>query len=77
MNFLSDLCFGMLKNNEKFNPEKDRPNSQKMLSKQTQTKPGYLQVSKKLRRYQKLDSDAPISQRQMKKRKEQEKSQNE
>jgi transposase len=71
------IVFGMLKNNEKFDPEKDRANSQKMFSKQTQTKLGYLQVSKKLRRYQKLDSDAPISQRQMKKRKEQEKSQNE
>jgi len=67
------IVFGMLKNNEKFNPEKDKANSQKMLEKQKPTKP----VSNKLRRYQKLDSNAPISQRQTKKRKEQEKSQNE
>lgn len=67
------IVFGMLKNNEKFNPEKDRANSEKMINKQKPTKP----VSNKLRRYQKLDLTAPISNRQMKKRKEQEKSQNE
>lgn len=67
------IVFGMLKNNEKFDPEKDRANSQKMLNRQKQARP----VINKLRRYQKPDSDAPISQRQTKKRKEQEKSQNE
>jgi transposase len=67
------IVFGMLKNNEKFNPEKDRANSEKMLSEQRPTKV----LSNKLRRYQKLDLSAPISRRQTKKRKEQEKSQNE
>lgn len=67
------IVFGMLKNNEKFNPEKDRANSEKMLNDQRPTKV----LSNKLRRYQKLDLSAPISNRQTKKRKEQEKSQNE
>ncbi|HVO72726.1 MAG TPA: IS110 family transposase [Ignavibacteriaceae bacterium] len=70
------IVFGMLKNNEKFNPEKDRANSEKMLNKQNQSKPVNLQVGIKLRRYQKLDLTAPISKRQTKKRKEQEMSQN-
>jgi transposase len=67
------IIFGMLKNNEKFNPEKDRVNSEKMLKDIKPTKP----LSNKLRRYQKLDLVAPVSNRQTKKRKEQEKSQNE
>ena len=67
------IIFGMLKHNEKFNPEKDRANSQKMLKDNKQVKT----VTNKLRRYQKLDLAAPISNRQTKKRKEQEKSQNE
>lgn len=66
------IVFGMLKHNEKFNPGKDRANSQKMFDKQKTSKP----VSNKLRRYQKLDLAAPISRRQTKKRKEQEMSQN-
>lgn len=67
------IIFGMLKNNEKFNPEKDRANSEKMLNNIKLVK----QPGNKLRRYQKLDLAAPISNRQTKKRKEQEKSQNE
>jgi transposase len=67
------IVFGMLKHNENFNPEKDRANSQKMLNDQKPKKV----ISYKLRRYQPLDMNAPISQRQTKKRKEQEKSQNE
>lgn len=67
------IVFGMLKNNEKFNPEKDRANSQKMLEHNKPVKA----VSNKLRRYQQLDQAAPISNRQTKKRKEQEMSQNE
>jgi transposase len=67
------IIFGMLKHNEKFNPEKDRANSQKMLKDITQIKT----VTNKLRRYQKLDLAAPILTRQIKKRKEQGKSQNE
>lgn len=67
------IIFGMLKHNEKFNPETDRANSQKILK---DSEPVKL-FTNKLRRYQKLDGAAPISRRQTKKRKEQEKSQNE
>jgi transposase len=67
------IIFGMLKNNEKFDPEKDRANSEKMLN---DKKPKKL-FSNKLRRYQQLDLTAPISNRQTRKRKEQEKSPNE
>lgn len=67
------IIFGMLKNNEKFDPEKDRANSSKMLENNKQSKA----AGNKLRRYQTLDLTAPISNRQTKKRKEQEKSQNE
>ncbi len=70
------IIFGMLKNNENFNPEKDRANSEEMLGRQNVSKPAYIQISNKLRRFQQLDSDAPISKRQTKKRKEQEMSQN-
>jgi transposase len=66
------IVFGMLKNNEKFNPEKDRAKSEKVLDNNKTNKP----VNNKLRRYQKLDLAAPISRRQTKKRKEQEMSQN-
>lgn len=67
------IIFGMLKHNEKFNPETDRANSQKMLKDKRAVKI----FTNKLRRYQKLDLTVPISRRQTKKRKEQEKSQNE
>jgi transposase len=67
------IIYGMLKNNEKFNPEKDRVNSQKMLKGKSSVKAAV----NKLRRYQSPDHAAPISRRQAKKRKEQEKSQNE
>lgn len=66
------IVYGMLKNNEHFNAEKDRANSKKMLDNNQLEK----KVANKLRRYQPVDSDAPISSRQFRKRKEQEKSQN-
>ncbi len=69
------IVFGMLKNNEKFNPEKDKANSEKMLGRSIASKPAYAQISDKLRRFQPLDLTAPISKRQTKKRKEQKKSQ--
>ena len=59
------IIFGMLKHNEKFNPEKDSANSQKMLKDNRPVNA----VTNKLRRYQKLDLTAPISRRQTKKRK--------
>lgn len=67
------IIYGMLKNNEKFNPGKDRANSRKTMKDKEWTKT----TSHKLRRYQHPDQAAPISNRQVKKRKEQEKSQNE
>lgn len=67
------IVFGMLKNKENFDPEKDRTNSQKKMKDNNSKKTH----NNKLRRYQSLDSDAPISKRQTKKRKEQEISQNE
>ena len=70
------IVYGMLKNNEEFNPEKDRANSQKMLKDNTSTKTIVIKLNK-LRRYQELDESAPISNRQAKKRKEQKMSQDE
>ena len=49
------IIYGMLKNNEKFNPEKDKANSKKMLDNHLKSK----KVNIKLRRFQELDSDAP------------------
>jgi transposase len=67
------IIYGMLKNNEKFNPEKDKANSRKMLDNQMKSK----EVTSQLRRFQETDSDAPVSNRQYRKRKQQETSQNE
>lgn len=67
------IIYGMLKNNEKFNPEKDKANSKKMLDNHLKSK----KVNIKLRRFQELDSDAPVSNKQYRKRKQQEMSQNE
>ena len=64
------IIYGMLKNNTAFDPEIDRKNSDRVMQ-VTESKPG------KERRYHKLDSKAPISRRQNKKRKEQNSSQDE
>lgn len=64
------IVYGMLKNNKAFDPEIDRANRAKHNSDETLTKADYT------RRYQQRDIKAPISRRQIKKRKEQEKSQN-
>jgi len=63
------VIYGMLKNNEPFNAEIDRANRAKHNIADNQTKPDHT------RRYQPMDIKAPISRRQIKKRKEQEKSQ--
>jgi len=63
------IVYGMLKNNEHFNAEKDRANSKKMLNNNQPEK----KISTRLRRFQPVDSEAPISNRQYRKRKEQEK----
>lgn len=59
------IIYGMLKNNEKFNPEIDKHNREK----QAKAKPKTISEDKS-RRYQSNDSNAPISGRQNKKRKE-------
>jgi hypothetical protein len=64
------IIYGMLKNNKPFDPEIDRANRAKHNSVDIHTKPDYT------RRYQPRDIKAPISRRQIRKRKEQEKSQN-
>lgn len=64
------IIYGMLKNNTPFNPETDRANREKHNSTEKPNRPNYT------RRYQKLDLKAPVSRRQSKKRKEQEKSHN-
>lgn len=63
------IVYGMLKNNKPFDPEIDRVNRARHNSVDNQNKPDYR------RRYQPIDIKAPISRRQIKKRKEQEKSQ--
>lgn len=63
------IIYGMLKNNTEFDPDIDRANREKHIRKTGNTK------ADKKRRYQPRDLAAPISRRQNKKRKEQEKSQ--
>lgn len=63
------IVYGMLKNNKAFDPEIDRANRARHNSVDNQNKPDYR------RRYQPMDIKAPISRRQIKKRKEQENSQ--
>jgi hypothetical protein len=63
------IIYGMLKNNKLFNPEIDRRNREKHLNTNSS---GKIDFS---RRYQAADNVAPVSRRQNKKRKEQEKSQ--
>lgn len=59
------IVFGMLKNTEEFNPEKDRA-----LRKRAAIKKKKTSTEDKNRRYQPLDIKSPISRRQAKKRKE-------
>lgn len=63
------IVYGMLKNNKPFDPEVDKLNRDKHLGVKAKLRPDLS------RRYQPVDSKAPISRRQNKKRKEQEKSQ--
>jgi hypothetical protein len=64
------VVYGMLKNNQPFDPEIDRKNRER-----SQQKKETVHNSKN-RRFQKPDENAPITRRQNKKRKEQELSQN-
>jgi hypothetical protein len=62
------IIYGMLKNNQKYDPQIDQANREKSIKKKTEngngTKPD------KNRRYQERDQNAPISRRQQKKRKQ-------
>jgi len=64
------IIYGMLKSNTPFNPEIDLQNRQKNIEKPLKEK------KDKSRRYQKFDTNAPISRRQKKKREERKLSQN-
>jgi transposase len=64
------IVYGMLKNNQPFNPEIDRLNFERSKSKQDEKKLQEYVNIKKGRRYQKFDETAPISKKQTKKRKE-------
>lgn len=59
------IVYGMLKNNETFNPEKDRLNNDSQQSKSSKSQ----LADDKTRRYQSLDDKAPVSRKQNKKRK--------
>jgi len=65
------IVYGMLKNKTEFDPSIDQKNQKK------KQEPRQLPMNDRLRRFQQRDSQAPISRRQNKKRKEQEMSQNE
>ena len=65
------IVYGMLKNKTEFDPSID----QKIQKKEQKTR--QLPINDRLRRYQQRDTQAPISRRQYKKRKEQDMSQNE
>jgi len=65
------IIYGMLKNNIPFDPNIDRNNREKIHRHNQE------QVTKKARRFQEFDGNAPTSRRQQKKRKEQTQSQNE
>jgi len=58
------IVYGMLKNNTEFDPDIDRQNQKKQYSSSS------ARINNQNRRYQNHDSDAPISRRQTKKRKE-------
>lgn len=64
------IIYGMLKNNKPFDPEIDRRNRERIVTRKQSKKEN---IS---RRLQAMDLKAPVSRRQIKKRKEQEQSQN-
>ena len=63
------IVYGMLKNNQNYNPEIDKRNREKSVPKKISVK------YTKTRRYQLYDKQAPVSRKQNKKRKEEKKSQ--
>lgn len=71
MHKIARIIYGMLKNNQPFDPVIDQKNQMKAQQKKTSVK------NKRNRRFQKPDEKAPISRRQNQKRKEQDRSHNE
>lgn len=63
------IIYGMLKNKQNYNPDIDKKNRERSVSKQTKVK------INKTRRYQGYDKQAPVSRKQNKKRKEEKMSQ--
>ena len=60
------IIYGMLKNNQKYDPQVDQANREKSIKKKTEMGKGM--KPDKNRRYQERDQNAPISRRQQKKR---------
>lgn len=71
MHKIARIIYGMLKNNQPFDPDIDRKNQMKSQQRKTSTH------NNRNRRFQKPDEKAPISKRQNQKRKEQDRSHNE
>lgn len=64
------IIYGMLKNNQAFDPSIDKHNNERSKSKQQEKKQQESANIDKSRRYQAFDATAPISRKQIKKRKE-------
>jgi transposase len=64
------IIYGMLKNNQKYDPQVDQANREKSIKKKTENGNGNGTKPDKNRRYQERDQNAPISRRQQKKRKQ-------
>jgi hypothetical protein len=64
------IIYGMLKKNQKYDPQVDQANREKSIKKKTENGNGNGTKPDKNRRYQERDQNAPISRRQQKKRKQ-------
>lgn len=62
------IIYGMLKNNQKYDPQVDQANREKSIKKKTENGNSNSTKPDKNRRYQERDQNAPISRRQQKKR---------
>ncbi len=62
------IIYGMLKNNQQYDPQIDQTNREKSIKKNTELGKGKGMKPDKNRRYQERDQNAPISRRQQKKR---------
>ncbi len=64
------IIYGMLKHKQPFNPDIDKQNSERSKQKKQEDELQNFACTEKNRRYQKFDGKAPISRKQIKKRKE-------